>query len=333
MSAKRYILFPILTLFFCLLAYLLPTLCYHLTAPKVSLCTPLEHTAYTRIPLSGTVIAEDASELTVELPLIASRVLVKVGDEVKAGDTAAIIDRRQSLRAITALISAVGEVKLPDASLSSLLDAYDLRSFDDLEHLIPTRLVLPASGTVIRSDLKENSMLTPGVSCLTVADCDHLSVSLSAAEADVQQICPGDTLYLKSGASGEAVFSAKVTDIAPAASEVLSGSSVKTVVEVKAVLPEHADLKPGYSVYGYRFSSFGAYRLLIPTDAVFQQGETECVYLFENGKARLCPILTDGFSAGMTAVTEGLTPTDIVILSTDDRITDGKRIRQAKEGA
>ena len=89
----------------------------------------------------------------------------------------------------------------------------------------------------------------------------------------------GDTLYLRT-AAGEQTYTASISEIAPAASQVLSGSSLKNVVELTADIKNAADLKPGYSVYGYYFSDTPDQYLLIPLDAVYQQEQTEYVYLW-----------------------------------------------------
>ncbi len=330
MQAKRIILYLLAVSVLSAFGYILPLAICHITLPAVTLCTPSQSSFTKRIPLAGSVVAQNKSELICELPLIPSAVLVSVGDQVAAGDTAAIIDKEQTLKNLASLLSAAGSLKQFNSSLSTLLEQYKIESYADMLSLIPSKLILPASGTVLSSSLKANAMTTPGVSCLTVADCASLSVSLSANESDAEKLSVGDILYLKSGATEDRVFTATVTEIAPAASEVLSGTSIKTVVDVTASLTLQDVLKPGYSVYGYRFDPIPEAKLLLPTDAVFQQGEVECVYLFEKGKAVITPVKTDGFYGAYTVITSGITKQSTVILPQNGKeLTDGKRVRIA----
>lgn len=332
MSAKRYISILLSVLLLSVFAYLLPDLVYSFSTAKVTLTPPSLVSSYDRIPLSGTVTAADSSDLICKLPLIPSKVCVSVGDSVTAGQTVALIDKEQTLYAITSLLTALNSFSELKSALSSYADMDSFSSLKDLNSAIPTRLTSPAAGTVLSSNLKTGSMITPGISCMTVAGCETLYATLTADEANAEKLESGDTVYLRSTASEDRVLTASVTDIAPVATQVLSGSSLKTVVEITAALPENAGLKPGYSVYGYCFSDTPDEYLIIPLGAVFQQDETEYVYLWENGRAVLQKIGTDGIYAGNAIVTDGLTGSDIVILSDQlSEIRSGDRVTVIQE--
>ncbi len=331
MSAKRLITAIFIFLLLGAAGYLLPLAIYQTAIPTVTLTAPIQKQFTEQIPLSGTVVAQNQADLICDLPLIPSQVLVKVGETVKAGDTAAIIDKEQSVKAIAALLSAAGSLKKLDVSYAALFEELNIQSYDDLLDLIPQKLIIPANGTVVSLSLQQNAMITPRVSCLTVADCENLSVRLSIGESDIDKLSLGDRLLLKSGATADSVYTAYVTEIAPAASEVLSGTSLKTMVEITAALRQTNNLKPGYSVYGYRFLENPTDKQLVLTDAVFQLGEVECVYIFESGKAICTPITTDGFYGDYTVVTDGIHAEDIIIVSEQpNKLKDGCRVRMAE---
>lgn len=311
-------------------AFWLPGVLYHRSAPLVTLTHPSLTSVSDRIPLSGTVTALDSTDLVCELPLVPSSVLVSTGDTVKAGQVVAHISRKQTINAVAALLSAVSDLSALKEKYAFLSGLDSISDTDDLAGLIPTQLTAPASGTVLSCSLKRNSIVTPGVSCMTVADCTNLSVSLSVDETNAAALQTGDTLYLRAAAAKDHTYTASVTDIAPAASQVLSGSSLKNVVEITAEMQNAADLKPGYSVYGYYFSDTPDEYLLIPLDAVYQQEQTEYVYLWQNGKAVRRNIQTDGLYAGNAIVTDGLSESDLLILSETEPSPNGfVRVKEA----
>lgn len=325
MSVTQRFLSCFLSLLLAAAAFWLPGALYRRLAPQVSLIRPAYTSVCERIPLSGTVTVRDSTDLVCELPLVPSSVLVSTGDTVQVGQVVARISRKQTVNAITALLSAVSDFSALKSQYSFLSKLNSISSIDDLTALIPTALTAPASGTVLSCSLKRNGMLTPGVSCMTIADCSALCAVVSVDEADAAALKTGDTLYLRT-AAGEQTYTASISDIAPAASQVLSGSSLKNVVELTADLKNAADLKPGYSVYGYYFSDTPDQYLLIPLDAVYQQEQTEYVYLWQNGKAVRRNITTDGLYAGNAIVTGGLSETDLLILA-DTEPTPGGWVR------
>lgn len=314
MTIKRCILSALFLLCIASVAYFSPKLIYHFTSVPGVLTTPTSSTVTTRIPLSGTVTAKDSADFIPELPLVVKQVYVKTGDTVSAGDIVASVDKEQTLYAVASMLHTMQDLSKFSKQLADYLPKDKITSVDGLKSVIPSFLLAPASGTVLTSSLQENAILTPGISCMTIADCNKLLVSLTADEANIATIAVGQTVYLKSAAH-ETPFAADITAIAPAASQTFSGTKLKTVVEITASVRQTAGLKPGYTVYGYLFEQSPQQKLLVPLSAVYQQEEQEYVYLWKNGKAYRQNITTDGVYAQNAIVTSGLSDSDIVVMS------------------
>lgn len=153
---RRLILLPLF-----IAAFLLSSLFCRLSFPKASLCAPALTAVYDRVPVSG-VITAPSTPLTCDLPLVPSAVCVKTGDAVTVGDTVAIIDRTQSVRAAAALLSAIENFDAWKKQLSSFLPESEI-SLSNLADSIPRKLTAPASGTVLSCDLTAGQLITPGI--------------------------------------------------------------------------------------------------------------------------------------------------------------------------
>lgn len=308
------------------LSFYLPQLLSRMLIPSVELTFPTVRSYRDKIPLTGTVIAAESSELVCDLPYVISTVRTSVGDTVYAGEAVALIDQKKTISAWAEMLSLTQDA----AAITALLP----EGFTDLSALqdrIPSVLHAPASGTVIASTMVQNSLLSPGVSCLTVSDCETLLADLTADEQYATSIAVGDKIYLRSVSDDATVRTAVITDIAPAASEVLSGTTVQTVISLTAALEDPSELRPGYSIYGYHFPGEAIEQMLVPLSAVFQEGKEEFVYLYTDGLIQKRPITTDGILSQNAIVTGGLSPSDPVVVDVAG-LTDGMpvRIRESK---
>ena len=130
------------------LSFYLPQLICRMLIPSVELTVPTVRTYRDKIPLTGTVIAAESSELVCELPYVISAVRTSVGDTVYAGEAVAIIDQKKTVTAWAEMLSLTQDA----AAITALLP----EGFTDLSALqdkIPSVLHAPASGTVVASTM------------------------------------------------------------------------------------------------------------------------------------------------------------------------------------
>ncbi len=327
MSRKHVFRLLLLFLPLMLLAYLTPNLLYRTLCPTVELFSPTAMTERERIPLTGSVAAKNTSALPCEIPYVISKALVLTGDKVTVGQPVALIDKEKSIDAILSFLSLAENYK----QYQSLLGDVKNTDTDMLTEYLADTLYAPASGTVLSSSLIDGGMLTPGSDVLTVGDCDSLLAVLSVEEAYANRIFIGDTLYLRSVSTENKVYTAKVTAIAPAAAETLSGTTLSTTLDITASFDDAAALRPGYNLYGYYFASKEQAQLLIPLFTVAQEGENEYVWVWDHGRVYQKPIVTNGIRGGYAVVTSGLSPYDRVACS-DKPLTENGRVRR-KDGA
>ncbi len=303
----------LLTAALCACAYCIPFWVNMACAPSVTLLYPEIRVVRDEVPLTGTIAAKQSASLTCNLPYVIKRVHVSVGDRVSAGQIVAEIDKTQTIRtaaSLLPLLSAYAE-GMDGAELGNMLT--QLSDLSSLNDTLPDTLLAPASGTVTACSLKENALVMPGTSPLTVSDCDELCAILSVDESFAALISAGDTVYLKSAATGDRIFSASVEDVSPAAGEVFSGTSLQTVVELTALLSDSTDLRPGYSVEGVFYPDDGTTMLLIPYSAIFQRGTTEYVWVYQAGKAVSRQIEVGNEYADTVEIVNGLHKDELII--------------------
>ncbi len=313
MTFKRCCRHILLTAVLSACAYFFPFWINTARVPNVTLIYPESRVVRDEIPLTGTIAAKQSASLTCNLPYVIKKVHVSVGDRVYAGQPVAEIDKAQTIRTAAALLPLLSTYagNIDSAALSDTIK--ELSDLSDLNSALPESLFSPASGTVTACSLKENALVTPGSSPLTVSNCDELCAVLSVDESFAALISAGDTVYLKSAATGDQIFSASVSDISPAAGEVFSGTSLQTVVELTAALSTSDGLRPGYSVEGVFYPDDGTNMLLIPYSAIFQQETTEYVWVYQEGKAVLRQIEVGNEYADTVEILSGLQKDDLII--------------------
>ena len=99
-------------------------------------------------------------------------------------------------------------------------------------------------------------------------------------------------------------------------------------LQLRAQLPNpDGRLKPGQFARVALETGRNAAALTIPEQALWPQGEQQCVYLVKDGKAELKPIKIGQRSAGLVEVLEGLSDTDVVITAGQLKIGPGMPVQ------
>ena len=67
--------------------------------------------------------------------------------------------------------------------------------------------------------------------------------------------------------------------------------------------------------------------LIVPEDAVFEMDNKEYVFIVDNGKAALREVVTGIESQRLIQIIEGLKEGDLIILSPENSIKDGVKVK------
>ena len=148
-----------------------------------------------------------------------------------------------------------------------------------------------------------------------------MKVSVMVSEALVPKIAIGDTVKVNVNAA-DASFDGTVRSAEKAANMQTKLYTVTVTVpaEVEGLLNGmFAD------VTFYTAVSEGA--VVVPTDAILTSGETQYVFVVENGTARQVEVTTGLNSSGVTEITSGLEAGVQLVTVGQQYLTDGDAVR------
>jgi len=181
----------------------------------------------------------------------------------------------------------------------------------------------PLAGTVTRRFVDPGVTLAfPGqMAVAKVAQIDSVYVVLDVSETDLDRVRLGQPVTLRMDAYPDKVFTGTVREIGQAA------EARTRVFRVKAIVPNAGHpLKPGMFGRGEISVARRENALVIPRDAVSDQGGDSTVFVAEGGKAQLRKIRLGVVSGPVVEVLSGLTKGEVVIVTGQSGVTDGTPI-------
>ncbi len=182
----------------------------------------------------------------------------------------------------------------------------------------------PLAGTVTRRFVDPGVTLAfpAQLAVARVAQIDSVYVVLDVSETDLDRVRIGQPVALRMDAYPDKVFTGTVREIGQAA------EGRTRVFHVKAIVanPGHP-LKPGMFGRGEITIARRENALVIPRDAVFDQGGETAVFIVEGGTtARVRKVRLGVMSGPVAEVISGLTKGDSVIVTGQSGVTDGTAI-------
>jgi multidrug efflux system membrane fusion protein len=189
-------------------------------------------------------------------------------------------------------------------------------------------LAAPMDAVVLSRTIERGTLASPGVAAFTLADVSALKAVFGVPEQIASALAPGDRIDVESASVAHA---GTITAIAPAA------DSDSRVFRVEVTLPNtNGSLKPGTIATAIVRAS-GAAKvsdlLQLPLSAVVSAGDGDYgVFVLDGARdpavARLRrveigPVLNDN----TVAVTAGLAPDDVAIVSGAPLLVDGESVR------
>jgi len=175
--------------------------------------------------------------------------------------------------------------------------------------LAKTSLVAPFSGVVGLRDVSVGEVVSPGQALVNLVRLDPMEVDFSLPEGQLAQVAPGQTLRLVVDAYPGEEFAGTVSAIEP----VIDINSRSARVRAKV---DNADnrLRPGlFARVSLDVGDVAATAILVPEQALMQEGETRFVYVVKDGKAVRAEVTTGQRLPGRVAIVEGLSEGDQVI--------------------
>ncbi len=283
--------------------------------------------------------------LSAPAPTRVVRVLVAVGDRVRAGATlvelelpafdaaltsaeAALVSAERTAsraqRLVDAGVAPRKELDVAQAELAAArANAVNARRVRELAHVRS-----PINGAVTRVNAVLGANVDAGQPLVEIADPSTLDVVLFLSSTDVAHARIGNTVTLHDGASTDAaqVASGRVTDIAAAVDSANRGVAVRVAVSAPT-----RTLRLGESLFGTIHVQTHARALTVPDAALVPAGEGFRVFVVDTGSiAHARDVTVGGRAQRRIWITSGLNAGDVVVAQGAYGIDDGARVLRAK---
>jgi HlyD family secretion protein len=182
------------------------------------------------------------------------------------------------------------------------------------------------AGTVLRCDIREGDLLAALTPAVTVGDLSRLIIKVQINEKDLQSIKTGQKVLITSEARAGS-WSGTVSRVPPMAERVQASFGSETVGEVEITPEKPFCALPGTSAGISIVMDEAEGACTVPVESIVREAGETFVYVIEEGTAKKRSIVTglsDGFD---TQVLEGIAPGEKVVVSPDDDIKDGVRVK------
>lgn len=207
------------------------------------------------------------------------------------------------------------------------IEARLLALSDDLKH---TRVLAPASGTVLNLFEESRRVVTAGTPLLDIGNLKKLEIEADFLSEDVAHMREQMHVEIFGRALGDTVLQGKILRIHPSAFKKISSLGVEQqrVSVIVAFDAAKAALGDRYRVELRVILEERKDALLVPESALFRHGGAWHVFRVRDGAARLAPVETGLRDGRVREVLRGLDAGDKVILHPDPELEDGAAVEK-----
>ena len=283
----------------------------------------------------GTVRAKLRSVIEAKVSGKIEQMLVVPGQQVKAGETLAVVDAREvqarydqavalsqqaeaDLKRLTALLEqkVLSQAEFDSAQAKARVT---VASRNEAETLLSyTKVTAPFDGVITRKHADVGDLATPGKPLLDMEDSTALRLEADVPEAVVGRLTLGDQLPVRIAAL-EKELTGVISEIAPAADP-----NSRTFL-VKLDLPGMPGLRAGQ--FGRVAMPVGETAALrVPASAVTQRGQMELVFIVSDGKTQLRLVKTGKRIGSEVELVSGVSAGELVVVENVGGLVDGQPV-------
>lgn len=270
------------------------------------------------------------------------RLLFELGDNVRQGQTLAVIDTRLLEIDLQKSESNVLKLKRDVQTYTELLEGNaatrekvdDIRQeYDDAlnqsrqlrRQIADASIKAPTDGIIGTKPVEEGMFVSAGTEIASIVNLSRLKVQVYLTEAEVYQVTMGQEVKLTTEVYPGKTFTGAITFISPQANQAYNYQ-----VEIAVDNDKGSPLRSGTFVSADFSKQTSQEILLIPRQALNASIQDASVYVVEEGKAVLRNIKVGGEYGGNIQVTEGLEAGEQVITSGQINLKDGALINVSK---
>lgn len=184
-----------------------------------------------------------------------------------------------------------------------------------------TTVTAPISGVVSNrpATIKPGNLVQFGQDVVTIVDVSRLEATLNVPEREIAKLKPGQKVQLTADALPGKTFAGVVDRVSP----VVDSGTFRVI----AVFDGGGELQPGmFSRLSINYDQ-RADALVVPRNALLEDGGEPAVYVVRDGKALRTGLKLGYDDAGWVEVREGLKPGDAVVVAGKAALREGSAVQ------
>jgi membrane fusion protein (multidrug efflux system) len=290
------------------------------------------------IDVQGKVDADENVAISTEMPGTITKINVKVGDEVTAGEVLAETDSRAISQQISDLQTNMDLVNqlyekqknLWDQKIGTEIQYLQAKTNKESigkkmaalqEQLRMSKIISPISGNVDALDIKLGQTVAPGMAAIRVINYSNLKVKADVAESYASKIRKGTDVIVRFPDTNDSVV-AKVSFVSHAINVSSRTFNVEVLLDDKKEY--HPNMIARLSINDYQSAKPV---LVVPINVILKDENGASFVFLANGNVAKKQIVTVGKQYnGRSEIISGLNPGDQLIASGGDLLNDGDPI-------
>ena len=287
----------------------------------------------------GTVEAVSSSSLSFEVMGNVSKVFVTEGENVQKGKLLATLDKATLQNSYNASLASLKEAQDAYNRMKSLYDNGSLPEMKWVEvqsklqqavsmeqisrkSLKDAGLYAPFSGVISSKSIEPGMNVMPGIEVMQLADISTVNIKIAVPEKEISHVNKGQQAEVRVGALGDKLFTGVVSEKGIAANPLAHTYEVK----IKLNNTSH-ELMPGMVCKVGVHSRETEAGIVVPNHAVQLHSDgKKFVWVVKGNAASVRMVSTGELTAEGVVITAGLQPGDEVIVSGNQKVSEGTKI-------
>lgn len=307
-------------------------------ASAVNTMLPQIETVRDEVNAVGSLNAVNTVELTTEVSGRVVQLNLETGRRVEQGEVLLQLDDRQARADLTVIEAQLADARrqyeraqrlrsnnsISQSRVDELRTAVDVAGAQRQSaqvRLENHRVEAPFAGVVGLSDISVGAYTTAGTSVTTLDTTDQMELGFSIPERFLGQVSLGQRVRGASPTYPDQGFSGQLVELGSRISELSRSLPVRALIDNAEGL-----LRPGQFMSA-TLTLRERQALVIPEQAVMIRGDEHYVFVAEDGVARRVSVDLGSRMPGFVEVSSGLNEDDPVIVTGQDRLSSGDRIR------
>ena len=287
----------------------------------------------------GTVEAVSSSSLSFEVMGNVNKVFVTEGENVQKGKLLATLDKATLQNSYNASLASLKEAQDAYNRMKSLYDNGSLPEMKWVEvqsklqqavsmeqisrkSLKDAGLHAPVSGVISSKSIEPGMNVMPGIEVMQLADISTVNIKIAVPEKEISRVNKGQQAEVRVGALGDKLFTGVVSEKGIAANPLAHTYEVK----IKLNNTSH-ELMPGMVCKVGVHSRETEAGIVLPNHTVqLQPDGKKFVWVVKDNAASQRIVNTGDLTAEGVIITAGLQPGDEVIVSGNQKVSEGTKI-------